>query len=333
MSPTQDIIKDTKPLNLLEERAKFFADPTYNPQFQYSRTIAPEELTPWGLPKHEFYRHALEMVEYWNTEGRYSSPVLKSPTATQEYIVERVEHFNHHYKLTKPMVVRFSENTVTRCHISGHTLTIRLPIHYTESSLRDLLRHELETHYLRRSNDRQQPWTQAGFADEIFRKTEEGLANLHTFLLRSEQLILKTYRTYIAVYLAQELSFAELFAKLCSLDIPSDTAFLLALRTKRGLEDTSQPGGLTKDVSYFEGSVHVWNWLMDESHDPHDLYLGRISYEQIEELKPTAKTEELLYPTFFNDMEIYRQNIASIGKRNNFSALIDTLAAAEKRRA
>jgi|GEM_PF-296872 len=324
MSTSFNIIAETKPLNLIEERAKFLANPNYNPQFIYRRSFEEAELIAWGTPKEEFYLHARQMIEYWNSEGKKNSPP-QLPLATESFILEEVATFNQRYTFENPLVVKFTSDTVTRCSISGQVLTLRLPITYTQSTLRDLLRHEFETHYLRKKNNELQPWAKESFPDETFRRTEEGLANLHTFLLRQEKLILKTYHTYLTAYLAQRLSFVEVYKELLAISVPPDMAFLLALRTKRGRTDTAQPGGLTKDITYFEGSVQVWDWIMDPAHLPQDLYLGRISLEQISTFKHTAVHDHLLYPSFFADMAAYHQNIAEIGKRNQFQNLIGIL--------
>lgn len=320
MSTTTDIIKDTKPLNLAEERQKFLDDPSYNPQFSYAREIHPEELVAWGIPKESHYNHALRMIEQWQTDEQSKPIVPKTPLVTEPYIEEKIAEFNARLSLTHPVSAKFTANTISRCLLSGSTLVFRTPMKYTKSVLDDLFRHELETHYLRKHNHHIQGW--ADLPDPEFRYTEEGLANLHTFLLREEKLILKTYRTYIAVYLAQKTSFAQIYAELTRLHVPEETAFLLALRTKRGLKDTSRPGGFTKDISYFEGSVKVWNWIMNANNDPHDLYLGRIGLQHVKEMKKIATTEGLLYPRFFADIEAYRSHVKAIGERNHFEQLI-----------
>lgn len=322
MLSKSSIINEVKPLNLLEERQKFFADTSYNPQFVYQRSIDPAELTVWGVPKEVFFRHALEMMAYWNRQGKDEYPKTFSPRVTQEFVVQEVEAFNSRYNLSQPVSTLFSETTIARCMLKGNTLVLRANLDYTQNTFRDVMRHELETHYLRRYNHALQPWGKEKFPDFVFRRTEEGLANLHTFLFRPKKLLFKTYRTYVATYYAQRGSFVDVFNQMVALGISEETSFNLALRTKRGIEDTSQPGGLTKDVSYLEGSVAVWAWLQQSENDPKDLYLGRISLEQIPELKPESTTEGLLYPSFFTDMTEYREHITVIGKKNHFDTLI-----------
>lgn len=325
MSPTGTSINSVKPLNLQEERVKFFNDTTYNPQFIYASPIDPATLQVWGEPKQAYFEHAAKMMEYWNKIGKHVTSTSRSPKVTPEFIVARVQEFNDRYQLSSPVTTIFSDSTVARCMLKGNTLVMRSNLDYTENTFRDVLRHELETHYLRRHNHALQPWGNEKFPDQVFRRTEEGLANLHTFLFRQKKLLYKSYRMYIATYIAQHGSFAEIFKRMTALEISPEISFLLALRTKRGLTDTAQPGGLTKDISYLEGSVAVWNWIIKEGNDPHDLYLGRISVDQIAELKPSSTTDGLLYPSFFDDISTYKELIAEIGTINQFDELFQKL--------
>ncbi len=313
-----DIITDTTPLNLLEEKAKFVDDKTYNPQFKYNRSFTAQELTVWGPPQLKYYDHAVRMMTRYPHQ-RADQPVYVSPTD----IEAAVDHFNHEYHLLEPISVEFSADFVTRCRISTKTLFFQLPLHYTQDKFQDLYRHELETHMLRRLNQRQQPWASHFKIDEPnFRRTEEGIASLHTHLLRKDKVFRKSYLTYIAVYLAQQASFTRVYHTLIEYGVSPSTAWNISVRTKRGLEDTSQPGGLTKDICYFEGAVKIWNWILNPENDPHDLYLGRLTVEQLSELKPQAKTENLYYPSFMAHVDEYRNSVQEIGLINEFEQLV-----------
>ena len=83
-----NLIAELVPLNLLEEKAKFFADQTYHPQFQYVREFSRQELTIWGLPKNELAEYSRKMLE----TSEYQ--VDKGEIVTREYIVQEVERFN-----------------------------------------------------------------------------------------------------------------------------------------------------------------------------------------------------------------------------------------------
>lgn len=309
-----DIIKDTTPLNLLEQKELFFENQDYNPQFIYSRTFTPEELSIWGQPKEHLFNHAEKML---NQPFETKDEAIIS----EAFIKKTVDEFNQKYHLDQPISVDFSPHFLSRCRITADTIYFQQPIQYTESKFADLMRHELETHMLRRLNNQLQPWKNTEFPDPYFRKTEEGLAGLHTHLFRDNKIVRKSYLTYSAVYLAQHVPFTEIFAFLRAHRVGPQTAWLIAVRSKRGLRDTSQYGGLTKDLSYLEGMIEVWRWLSDSKNSPYDLYLGRIGLHQLEELKPVAVTEGLRYPSFFDNIEQYRSLIAQIGEINEFSTI------------
>ncbi len=313
-----DIIVDTTPLNLLAEKAKFFEDPTYNPQFEYTRALTELELHVWGEPQEKFYQHAVKLLaEYPHT------PLEHPEYVSQEDIQAAVTHFNREYHLDDPIGVEFSDRFVTRCRIAKKTIYFQLPLRYTKDKFQDLYRHEFESHMLRRLNHRLQPWGQTfTIFEPDFRRTEEGIAGLHTHLLRKDKVFRKSYLTYIAVYTAQRASFTKVFHTLREYHVSESTAWNIAVRTKRGLTDTSQPGGLTKDISYFEGAVQVWDWLMKPENNPRDLYLGRLSLVQIPEYKSQSTTETLRYPVFMQNPDEYLKLIAEIGHLNHFQELV-----------
>ncbi|HYD35869.1 MAG TPA: tyrosine/phenylalanine carboxypeptidase domain-containing protein [Vitreimonas sp.] len=312
-----NIISDVNPVNLLSEKQKFFADTSYNPQFEYKRAINPDQLIQWGLPLPAYVKHAQQMLlKHPNKIPAHSD------TVTEAEILTAVSDFNAAHRLEHPLEVVFSASSASRCQVTTKKITFQLPITYSRTHFKDLCRHELETHILRRLNHAQQPWGPQDFPDPEFRKTEEGLAGLHTFLFRTDKIITRSYLTYTAVALAQKLSFSEVFHQLLPYGISRQQAWRLAVRTKRGLSDTAQAGGLSKDICYFEGMVEVWQWLKNQEHDPKDLYLGRLGLDQIEAMKPQAVTTGLRYPSFFADLEQYRHLINEIGAVNNFENLI-----------
>src|SRR6185369_9790409 len=96
-----DLLTDLIPLNLLQEKEKFFADPTYNPQFKYIRPFAPQELVQWGLPIKELYELSAEML------AKYPTPATNGEPITREYIEAAIAEFNHKYKLENPLQTHF----------------------------------------------------------------------------------------------------------------------------------------------------------------------------------------------------------------------------------
>ncbi len=310
------IIAKTAPANLLEEKEKFFASRTYNPQFQYAQDIDPAELVQWGKPQERLYQYAVQMLP--QTRSLHKDP---NDIISIEEIQTVIDAFNAKQHLTVPLKAHFSASYVSRCRVLPGNIYFQLPITYSHSQFLGLMRHELETHILRLHNNLQQPWATQIFPDTIIRRTEEGLANLHTFLFREDKLLRKSFCSYLATWIAQRGSFREVFETLRSHNFEEGTSWNVAVKVKRGLRDTSQPGGMTKEVCYLEGTIQVWDWIINQKNDPRQLYLGRIGLEQIAELAPQAKHENLLFPSFFDDMEVYYAMISEIGAVNHFSEL------------
>lgn len=311
-----NIISKVNPVNIAEERAKFWQDQTYNPQFEYANAFSSDDLYIWGKPSSKFYEHALYMLEQY--------PVPKQDEnveyVTEQEIQDAVDRFNQRYNLDEKITVEFSPTLVSKCKVVGMSLLFLTPITYTRAKFEDLLRHELETHLLRKINHHRQGWKLPLTPEKDLRRTEEGLAGLHTHLFRSNKLFTRSYLTYIAAYTAQHGSFVDVFNQLKKCNVTNQSAWRIAVRTKRGLRDTSQPGGLTKDITYFEGAVLVWQWLQNPHHQPQDLYLGRLSVDQIDEFKNQAPAKPYL-PSFMDDLSIYQQHITEIGEINEFTKL------------
>jgi hypothetical protein len=312
-----NIISRVNPLNLAEERAKFWQDHSYNPQFEYAKSFADDELYIWGKPQQKYFEYAHSML----AKHPVSQLSEKLEYVSQEEIETAITAFNQRYHLEEPITVEFTPNLVAKCKIAGMTIHFLTPITYTRTKFEDLIRHELETHILRKINHLRQGWPLALESEQNLRRTEEGLAGLHTHLFRQNKLFSRSFLTYVAAYTAQQASFAEVFQALKKLHVSDVTAWRIAVRTKRGLRDTSQPGGLTKDITYLEGAVLVWQWLLDPQNDPRDLYLGRLGIASIAQHKAQA-TAVVLHPEFLENRDVYLDHIAEIGTINEFVQLV-----------
>ncbi len=311
-----DLLTDLIPTNLQQEKEKFFQDFSYNPQLVYVRDFSFDELHYWGEPIPTLTAHAQKMLN-----EKLQSPPDDEVYVDQKFIQDEIEKFNQRYQLTQPIITEFSEHQVTRCHVNNYHIYFQLPIRYTKEKLADLLRHELETHILRSINQTHQNWGDQKIDGVSFRKTEEGLAGLHTHLFRKNKIIRKSYLTYLAVSIAQQSSFSTVFHTLLTFQVSPATAWNIALRTKRGMADTSQAGGLTKDIAYLEGTISVWNWLMQPKNHAKDLYIGRVGLKDLARVLPFATTDQLKYPYFILDYQEYLANITEIGRVNRFSQL------------
>ena len=97
-------------------------------------------------------------------------------------------------------------------------IIISLPIAYREHRIQGVLNHEIGTHFLRKFNDRNQPWFKCRKKFELkpYIITEEGLAALNQMLDAANDMRLKPYLFnaalhYYSAYVSSILSFEELF--------------------------------------------------------------------------------------------------------------------------
>lgn len=320
------LITDLTPLNAAAERKKFLAQDNYNPQFEYVRSFSSEELHKYGQPHPAYFKHAQQMLaDYGIPEG--SKPLEKQTSDRQFCTKEEIEQVTTTLltKLNLPsLAINFSHKLTSQVMIGKKSIRFRLPIKFTKESLVNKLNHEVQTHYLRRYNQSLQSWNLQTVKHQprAFRTTEEGLANLHSYIDRPDHILRKTYLNYFAAYSANKLSFRELYDQLLELGVKETLAWNLTLKQKRGLKDTSKPGsGFPKNHVYFEGTVKVWDWLNNKNNDPHQLYWGRISLQDLPEVRKLSLNDEIIYPTFYDDMEAYRQFIAIIGEENQLDEL------------
>ncbi|MDR0463212.1 MAG: DUF1704 domain-containing protein [Pseudomonadales bacterium] len=311
---------DLTPLNLDEEKARFFADQTYNPQFKYRKPIDSEFetfLTRYGFPDEEIG----QFLEQKLADERYVSSPEDEDFLSREEVVGQVDNLSERLGLEKIEVV-FDENQLTGAKVSYRPSQISFkaqPIR--RAFLPKTLNHEIQTHYLRSYNQRHLCQKTLSFPTRLF--TEEGLAVINgNFALRRLSLT-KIMLHYLGVYYASKYGFAQTFAKLRQYYQSDLFTWKATLRYKRGLEDTSQPGGFTKDKAYLEGVVLVANWLGDPNNDPRLLYGGK--YDLINPVDNNCDIDGLKYPTFYDDLEAYRQFVRELVEVNNLNFLYSEL--------
>ncbi len=308
------------PTNLNEEKAKFFADQTYNPQFIYSEPIDQEKLVSPGMPKQKYLQLAQNTLKkaYFNTTETELF-LIEGPTISQKEVEEKIKTFLQMHQLEKRFKVSWSSSYVSRATITSDLIKLRLPVDFRKEGLLGMLYHEIGTHALRRLNYEQQPWYKKkkryGFGDYL--KTEEGLATLHAMLPHTNKSAFVSAIRYVAVEKAQTSSFAETWDYLKQYIDDLERRWMVTLRQKRGLEDTSKPGGYTKDLVYFEGMVQTYKWLEKNNFDITRLYYGKIAAEDVSKAVAIDPHFKPALPSFFTtNPEKYAQEIKKIGEAN-----------------
>jgi hypothetical protein len=311
-------VNKTLPTNLISEREKFFSDVRYNPQFTYPEETSPAELAQWGLPKPELVVKAKQLLD----KHGFAETVPIDTSITEETVLRMVQQMLHQLGISDLLTVHFQKHKVTRATITSRDITFKSPPRYKGiEDLEGSLNHEIQTHLLRSINQARQGWLINKEQEMELRRTEEGLAVLHAQLPKRNVFIRKPLLNYFAIDLAQRHSFAECFDILVREGLSESKAWDLVLRVKRGLTNTSLPGGMTKDVIYLEGFVYITPWMLNRTNNPKDLYLGKIGLSEVEEKKKLATASDIIYPTFFKDITVYSQRIQYIIEENGLAEI------------
>jgi hypothetical protein len=187
-----------------------------------------------------------------------------------------------------------------------------------------MLYHEIGTHALRSMNYKHQPWYKKkkryGFSEYLV--TEEGLASLHGLLPQSFKSTYTQAIRYLAVGYAQDHSFTELWKYVNSYVENPERCWTICVRQKRGITDTSKPGGFTKDLVYFEGIIKMWVWLTKNDYRLNELYFGKLAVEDIGKALELNPDFEPVLPSFYTlNTDQYAEQIAEIGKVNKIDQL------------
>ncbi|MBI3032970.1 DUF1704 domain-containing protein [Candidatus Woesearchaeota archaeon] len=153
---------------------------------------------------------------------------------------------------------------------------------FSQKFLKRLVVHEIGTHVIRAENGEKQPYTLFKRGLPGYLMTEEGLAVVneeHHGCL--DPFTLKIYAgRVVAIDKALQDSFRNTYNHLRKYFTP-DVAWRLTIRAKRGIADTSQPGGCTKDVVYYQGYLALKKFVA-EGGDINQLYYGKIGIKDIE---------------------------------------------------
>jgi hypothetical protein len=313
------------PVNLLEEKAKFFADPTYNPQFVYKESLTGEKFNKFGVPKKEYLELALDILKK-SYYGRNEQDIFmtEGPILNQKEVTKKVLTFLKMYNLQDRFTITWSSSFVSRTTIDANTIKLRLPVDFRQEGLVGMLYHEIGTHALRRINYEQQPWykKKKKYGLSEYLPTEEGLAALHALIPHTFKSAFVSAIRYVAVDYAQQHSFAELWKLLGTYIQDPERRWMITFRQKRGMTDTSQPGGYTKDLVYFEGMIEVWQWLEAHDFDITSLYFGKLAFQDAERVQELNPTFEPILPSFYvmNPQE-YKEKMLAIGKLNGIDQL------------
>lgn len=212
--------------------------------------------------------------------------------------------------------VKVNESMVSDCMAGKENiLFIRKGAMFSDYRIKMLVVHEIETHVLTAENGNLQPYKIFGRGLAGYLETQEGLAVRNQTMLGDKDMefcIRKTAyskaqgflalmeRNYwpalsvLAVSEAFNKSFREVVDFVCNLGFSFDRAFRVAVKVKRGLEDTSLKGAFTKDYLYFKGFEAVKEFE-SKGGDIKDLYIGKFNLKDLELIRKVPNLVKAKY--------------------------------------
>ncbi|KAM9318075.1 microtubule-associated tyrosine carboxypeptidase 1 [Pholidichthys leucotaenia] len=315
-----------RPLNLEQEKQTFFqSDYKYEPQFEYVQPEPRSVLDKYREGSGLFLEQAVGIMQcVLKKFGSYENfeEVTGGSVLPKSQVWAAVRKYLQKEGCVGEVVVRLSDELLSQAVMVVEscrpTLTINLA-GARQHWLEGMLRHEIGTHYLRGVNNSMQPWaTTEGrkqFGLKPANPTEEGLASLHSVLLRKQPYLWRAALLYYTVYHATSMSFSQLFSHIARFVQDPDVRWEYCLRAKRGQTDTSQPGCFSKDQVYLDGILRILrhrrtiDFKMLTS-------LGKVSFEDVERLRPLAVLPRTRIPHFMQDQERYLQHLDHIVTAN-----------------
>ncbi|XP_076110008.1 putative tyrosine carboxypeptidase MATCAP2 [Mytilus galloprovincialis] len=323
------LLNAIKPENEKSEKERFFrANYNYNPYFIYRFPAPPEVLERISTPSDKLLNIAILIMEiaidrygsYEEFENQTGGPVLG-----RSQIITLVKNYVKRENLENEIMLNLSEDLLSRgsmTRVKGKpTLNVRI-VNLRQFWVEGLLRHEIGTHYLRSMNNKFQPWSNWKVRTELgmapMNPTEEGLASLHSVLLRKDPCLWRCALLYYTVYKAAHLSLKELFIDLGKFVNDPQVRWDYCIRAKRGQADTSRPGAFCKDQVYLDGALQI---LKNRRHlDFHSLLrYGKISYRDIDIISDIAELEYTRIPSFMEDLHAYRGHLDRICDANGLT--------------
>lgn len=167
----------------------------------------------------------------------------------------------------------FNDHTI---RVGEKRLTIGKSVKRNSNNVKRLIVHEIESHILQRYNVQHtnNPLLRLLKLYE-WRLFAEGMAVYNE--VATKTITKSAYDTYwlrLKAVTMLERSFREIYEELAT-QTTEEKAFLITYRVKRGMADTSMPGGFPKDASYLYGYERVYNYVKNGGDLPY-LYLVRV---------------------------------------------------------
>jgi alpha-L-glutamate ligase-like protein/uncharacterized protein (TIGR02421 family) len=289
----EQIYTDDSPLGILFEKKKNEIYKKINLlDFRgYSDEFTESSIDLYGKPSPELVQEATALL--LKTESEYSQP---KGSITDEEAKKTMDKVFKDYGLLN-WEAKIKESMVSDV-IAGknNRLFIRRGATFTESRIKNLIIHEIETHILTAENGKSQPYELFNRGLANYLESQEGLA-IYNILNQKKDEAKNLYLSLsliIAVDMAMKHSFVEIFEKMLEFKIPPERAWRTAVKVKRGLENTQDPGAFTKDFLYYKGYKQIKEFISTGG-SMKDLYRGKFNAGDMELILQVPGIKESKY--------------------------------------
>ncbi|PIR52546.1 hypothetical protein COU76_05830 [Candidatus Peregrinibacteria bacterium CG10_big_fil_rev_8_21_14_0_10_49_10] len=225
--------------------------------------------------------------------------VLLSSEEAKVLLTQALERYSLH-----DWDVSVRPRLVADCTVGGNKVYLREGARFEPLHIEALIAHEIETHILTAENGAHQAYMLFRNGCANYLDTQEGMAiyNQNRVYGPFHEKRYNPPRNLLGLAFGLEHSFAKTREYLEEeLGYDPEKALHQALAVKRGLRDTTEPGGFTKSVVYFRGFRAIEHFVASGG-DLTLLYVGRIA---LEDLKLIGEMEDLepplLLPSFLRE--------------------------------
>ncbi len=247
----------------------------------------------YGMPPPELVREAEQILISYTQDVEAQEDTFTS-SEFANLITKALQHRNLNWKVIEEHGLGSRFSVVS----SRREVKVRAGGLFSEKDLLRFKVHEVGTHILRTENGHSQPLEmfEVGLSDYL--ETEEGLATVmeeRNKILSSS--LLKKYAGRVLAANQVEHSFYTIVSQLLEY-FERHEAFEIAHRIKRGLSDTSQAGGFSKDYIYLSGRNLVKDYLSSGG-EIERLYLGKIAVNHVTDMWNLVESGILIRPKQF----------------------------------
>lgn len=234
----------------------------------------------YGKPTQELVKFSLEKLKRSkNKEMDYDNKFTSSSIVRKK--IEKIL-----FKKGVRWRVKEFKKLASRIAVDPQTKTIKLRkgIVFRGDCLKCIIAHEIETHIARSENAKSLPFKIFKIGTAGYLTTEEGLAIYNERRVHQKKgepyHYQRIYLRTVGVNWALKYSFKKMFNKFLSLGLDPEKAWEATIRVKRGLSDTSKPGGFTKDYLYLKGYFDIKNFIKNRG-DIKKLFIGKVGIDDL----------------------------------------------------